>query len=931
MMDESSHSEIKSVPELKFDQEVNPAQEREGQDGREDGIAFPFPFPPYPIQEDFMKHLYEALDGGKIGIFESPTGTGKSLSLICGALKWLMDHEKQKQRELEELMEQQEIEMPEESNRKQSSGAPDWVMEFDSKREQMEKTTKLMEEREKKLKREAKLDKLKSELRQRASFKRKRLSTTDDSLGPDKDPDGQDPARQGIKEASPGEEDDVDDHLVADYQSDVDNTESEDEDKDENEEPEELTKIFYCSRTHSQLSQFVHEVQKSPYQDDVKVVTLGSRQNLCINEAVKKLRSMTLINDRCLEMQSKKKSGKKDADSTQPKRKRSKQSKACPHFSQGPLSLYKDRVAIEVMDMEQLVEVGKELKACPYYGTRYAVPSAQLVVLPYNILLHKSTREACRINLKGNIVIVDEAHNLIETICNVHSIEVTGAQLCRAHSQLSQYMQKFKSRLLAKNLMYIKQLLQILSSWVRRLGGRVDSSPDSQKMSGSGSTSLFTINNFLFETQMDNINLFKLQRYCQKSQISRKLNGFVERYQPSSVKVHQAEKPKGSGMTQFLHQISQRGQAPTQNKQTTPEKSGDEENHVFSSPLMHIEGFLLALTNANKDGRIVVHKKELLSQCSLRFQLLNPAVHFTDVVKEARAIIVAGGTMQPVEEFKHQLLVCAGVQPERILEFSCGHVIPPDHLLPISLSKGPTGLELDFTYQHRDQPQMMDEVGRVLVNISNITPGGVVCFFPSYDYEKQIYQYWESQGVLTRLGHRKKIFREPRKANQVDQVLGQYSATIQKACSGCTLSGLNGAILFCVVGGKMSEGINFSDNLGRCIVMVGLPYANIKSPELKEKMDYLNANMPQINGRSAGQVHYDNLCMKAVNQSIGRAIRHKGDYATILLLDHRYTRPSICSKLPGWISERLQIAPRFGPAFASINRFFVDKRPDKQE
>ena len=55
----------------------------------------------------------------------------------------------------------------------------------------------------------------------------------------------------------------------------------------------------------------------------------------------------------------------------------------------------------------------------------------QVVVLPYNTLLHKSTREACGIRLDGNIVIIDEAHNLVETISNVHSVEVNGAQVSK--------------------------------------------------------------------------------------------------------------------------------------------------------------------------------------------------------------------------------------------------------------------------------------------------------------------------------------------------------------------------------------------------------------------------------------------------------------------------------------------------------------------
>ena len=40
---------------------------------------------------------------------------------------------------------------------------------------------------------------------------------------------------------------------------------------------------------------------------------------------------------------------------------------------------------------------------------------------------------------------------------------------------------------------------------------------------------------------------------------------------------------------------------------------------------------------------------------------IHPAVHFVDVVKECKAVVVAGGTMQPVSEFKNVLLYSAKV------------------------------------------------------------------------------------------------------------------------------------------------------------------------------------------------------------------------------------------------------------------------------
>ena len=73
-----------------------------------------------------------------------------------------------------------------------------------------------------------------------------------------------------------------------------------------------------------------------------------------------------------------------------------------------------------------------------------------------------------------------------------------------------------------------------------------------------------------------------------------------------------------------------------------------------------------------------------------------------------------------------------------------------------------------------------------------------------------------------------------------------------------------------VVGAKLSEGLNFTDDLARAVVMVGLPYPNASSPELKERLKYVSDLSKQKGDTGdAGRELYENLCMNAVNQSIG--------------------------------------------------------------
>ncbi|EDQ87249.1 uncharacterized protein MONBRDRAFT_27452 [Monosiga brevicollis MX1] len=785
-------------------------------------VDFAFPFEPYSIQRDFMHRLYETIEQGGLGIFESPTGTGKSLSLLCGALRWLRDHEQRMHDHLQEQL-QSPDRRPDTAKAGPStnSGQPSWITTQAQKSRRLEALQDEIERQERLQTKQSRLERL------RAKSAQQRLERSASREAPHTSSGRIDPLAGLDHLSKPALPVEVDECWLGDYESEDEGFDSQTQDEHSDNAEAHATKLGDLSR----------------------------------------------INEKCMDMQKDQREARQDPDADEaPMDKRAKApAPGCPMLAAPSMKSLPDRALLQPLDVEELAAMASREKACAYYAARKAVAPAELVVVPYNMLLHKSTRLASGLQLTNNVVIIDEAHNLMDTIANIHSVTVTGDILLGAHRDLLEYCQRYKARLKAKNLMYVKQLLFTLKRWlmaVKKADG-LESQTDSERLQ--------PVNEFLFATETDHVNLFKLLTFCERSEISRKLLGFAER------------------------RARQAGQV-----------CGSETGSKHLSPLRVVETLFQALSNSNRDGRVLVKQAHSgLKQSFIRFLLLNPAVYFEEILQSARAVIVAGGTMSPVTDFVEQLTTQA-TKSVAVHHFACGHVVPSSHLCPIVLTQTSNRQPLRLTFSTRQSEAMMRELGESLIRVAATVPAGLVVFFPSYEYEQKLVEFWTRQGVLRKFERHKPIFREPRAGKDVDVVLQQYATAIQKG----------GAALFSVVGGKLSEGINFKDDLGRCVVMVGMPYPNLHSKELQEKMAFLRSQ-PASGSVDKGQEYYENLCLKAVNQSIGRAIRHRGDFAAVIMLDERYATPRVRNKLPGWMMSNLKVTPTVAQLEDHLKEFFI--------
>ena len=166
----------------------------------------------------------------------------------------------------------------------------------------------------------------------------------------------------------------------------------------------------------------------------------------------------------------------------------------------------------------------------------------------------------------------------------------------------------------------------------------------------------------------------------------------------------------------------------------------------------------------------------------------------------------------------------------------------------------------------RSIDEVIDELGRTISNIAKVVPEGLVIFFPSFGYKSKVRSRWESTKMMQNIQQRKSVLWESRDKHP-SEILSKYSQLVKES--------KNGAILMCVVGGKLSEGINFKDGLARGVAVVGMPYPNSQDPLIVEKISWINRKFgvdAQNDSKSKtkkkssmdtpGQQYYENLCMR---------------------------------------------------------------------
>lgn len=675
-----------------------------------------------------------------------------------------------------------------------------------------------------------------------------------------------------------------------------------------------VPRIFYASRTHAQLAQVVGELKKSEYRP--AMVVLASRNEYCLHPVVRRQAGK---DDKCKLLVSE---------------------NSCEFYlrTMSVASAIRRQMPPDPMDIEELNHLASELRGCAYHATSELYKSAELILCPYNYLIDPVVREARGIGVRGDIVILDEAHNIEDHAREAASFS---SDLSHLHTVKEEITELVLSGVLGTPnsdvAVAYRSVLELFTSICLLGDGIVESgylrqSEDFEIATFEREELLNCLNSSNID--IENIALYrnaiKTINESRESDDDDQQNDFPTSHhdavahakRPSKFSVGRERKRPHArrlrgGVDETSFDVNDDVSASSQRLTNIFQRSRSRRKDSIAGVnlaealvtslnfcLKHPDSFVFAVKRVTNSWE---------SATEVNLWCLNAAVPFNALSRSARSVIVTSGTLSPINSFAGELGVCFGIAK------SLPHVVDVRRqVFATVVGSGPGNVKLDATYRGASSFEFQDSLGRAIVAYCNVIPGGVLVFFPSYRFLKILIARWKVSGIWGHLEMAKgALYIEPSsRGDEFDNMISSYSSNAKSD---------QGAVLFGVCRGKVSEGLDFKDASARGVVIVGIPYPNSRCPQLLKKRAW-NDRERHLSKRQellSGSAWYDMQAFRALNQALGRCVRHRRDYGAILLLDLRFKLSSVLQQLPNWVRSGIrQNDSSHDSAVVSLAEFF---------
>jgi DNA excision repair protein ERCC-2 len=252
------------------------------------------------------------------------------------------------------------------------------------------------------------------------------------------------------------------------------------------------------------------------------------------------------------------------------------------------------------------------------------------------------------------------------------------------------------------------------------------------------------------------------------------------------------------------------------------------------------------------------------------------------VLREARGTILMSGFLSPPNVYRDLMLYKANQ--------TCLKEFDPPFPRKNRLILAAKDVSSEFK---RRTDQMLDKWKKYIEAISDSSQGNLAVFFTSYQLMRRVASSMETNRAI--------IMEEPdTRRNDV----------IQK------LTHSNNSILYGVMGGKLSEGMDYPHNVLKGVVAVGLPYATWDAYQ-ESLVDYLEQQFPG-NGRTYA---YLTPAILRLVQACGRVHRSAEDKGYIVILDDRAIQHYVRRLLPSYFQKEMITVENPADCARQIERF----------